>query len=105
MSRCCAFFLVSAVFFASTANAQQATNINFNFTLGNDTGTRFGRYLGLTHATVNPFGIVALRTDVAQPQSTGNTIGTMSVVFNRLDSFDVSVNVPGGAGAKMLLCH
>src|ERR1043166_3275432 len=99
--------LFLTVCFALTAIAQQTTTINLNFTL--TTQTRIERTVGLSHRSVTPFGVVAVQTDLTHPRGNGGVVlgndqGTVSFVFNRLDSFDVSVDIPNapgtGAGPK-----
>src|SRR5689334_4281850 len=102
MSRRRAFLPASAVFALFPAFAQQPVNVNFNVNL--TTQVRGQRSLLQAHRSVTPFGIVAVRVDVSYSRASGgvhlsNNQGTLSFIFNRLDSFDVAVEFPDGPGA------
>jgi uncharacterized protein (TIGR03437 family) len=90
------------VWSALTAIAQQTTNINLNFTL--TTQTRIERTVAISQRSVTPFGVVAVQTDLTHPRGNGGVIlgndqGSVSFVFNRLDGFDVSVDIPNAPGS------
>src|SRR6266542_1095931 len=97
-----AFALASAVFCASAA-AQQTTNINININLTSQ--TRPQHSVLITNRSVTPFGVIAIRVDVTHPRgqgggaAMGDDQGTISFVLNRLESFDVTVDIPNGPGA------
>ena len=96
------FFLVlTAAWPAGTAIAQ-TTNINVNFNL--TTQTHPAHSISVSNMSVAPFGVVTVRADLTYPAGQGgngrlgDNQGTISLVFNRLDSFDVSVDIPDAPG-------
>jgi uncharacterized protein (TIGR03437 family) len=97
---CRACFLAASL--ASTVVAQQATTISLNLSL--TTQTRPERTVSIGQRSVSPFGVVAVQADLTHPRGNGGVIlgndqGTISFIFNRLDSFDVSVEIPNGPGS------
>ncbi len=96
-----ALLFASAVFSALPA-VGQTTNLNLNLTFA--TQTRPQRSSGLTQRMIAPFGLVAVKTDLAylkaqQGARLGPDQGTVSIVINRLDSFDIGVEFPNGPGS------
>ena len=94
-----------AACFAFPALAQQTTSISLNLNL--TTQMRPQRSTLLANRTVAPFGVVAISVDVTHPRAqggaaTGDDQGTISFVFNRLDSFDVSVDIPNAPASGPL---
>ena len=94
-------FSLAAVLLAVTAFAQQSTNVNLNITL--TTQTRPQRSIAVANRSVSPFGVVAIRIDVTHLRGTSgnaasNDQGTITFALNRVDRFDVSVEIPNGPG-------
>jgi len=80
----------------------QTTNINVSINL--TAQTRPAHSISLSNMPVAPFGVVTVRADLTYPAGQGGNSrlgdnqGTISFVFNRLDSFDVSVDIPDAPG-------
>src|SRR5579872_42579 len=91
----------------SVASAQRTTNFTFTMTITGESNSATGHAVGSGNGTLPGLGQVAISVDLTQPlDATSNTPlpplddykGTISFIFNRLDSFDVSVTIPNGNG-------
>ncbi len=96
------FVFALASLLPSYSAVGQTTNIDLNLTLTTQTNPQ--RTVTMANISVNPFGVVTVRADLTYLAGQGgngrlgNDQGTISIVVNRLDSFDVSVTVPDGPG-------
>ncbi len=97
--------VLAAVLTASTSWAQQSTDFNFSLTFTSSTTNASGHATGIGTAFRSSIGPVAINVDLTEPVDAnsraplGDFKGVVSFVFNRLDSFDVGVDVPNGNGA------
>ncbi len=96
--------LAIAVVFTCGAFGQKTTNFTYTITLTDDKRTAMRHASGAGSGTLGSIGPVAINLDLTQPinpdDSTplDNYKGTISFVFNRLDSFDVPVTILNGNG-------
>jgi uncharacterized protein (TIGR03437 family) len=93
--------VLSVALFVSVASAQTTTNftVSLNITGGSGMGTTHAG--GIGDNLITTFGPVTMSLDFGQPidnngKSLGPYTGSISFVFNRLDSFDVGVGFPAG---------
>jgi hypothetical protein len=99
--------LAMAAIVASGAFAQKTTNFTYSITLTDEkvTATRHAEGSGV--GSLGSLGMVHIHLELAQgiapnvsPASPIDDFkGTISFVFNRLDSFDVAVTIPNGNGS------
>lgn len=87
---CCAFF-------ASAQSIPVTLNINLT------SQARVQRSVLTAHRSVTGLGAVAIRAELTYPRGSGgvhlgNNTGTITFAANRLDSFDVAVELPDGPG-------
>jgi len=97
--------LAMSVMTVCGAFAQKTTNFTFTMNISEDANTATGHALGSAFSVLSPLGPVAVNLDLTQPVDRNDTSigldnykGLISFVFNRLDSFDVSVTIPNGTG-------
>ena len=90
----------------SGAFAQKTTNFTYTITITDEKVTTTRHAEGSGVGSLGALGLVNIHVELAQglapnvnpPSALEDFKGTISFVFNRLDSFDVAVTVPNGNG-------
>lgn len=97
-------YAIAFLLAGSGALAQKTTNFTFTMTLNAETNTATGHAIGSGFGNIGALGASAINLDLTQPitNDTGAPLddykGTISFVFNRLDSFDIAITIPNGTG-------
>jgi uncharacterized protein (TIGR03437 family) len=98
--------LAMAVMAVSAASGQKTTNFTYSITITDETVTTTHHAEGSGVGSLGALGLVHIHVELAQglapnvspPSPLEDFKGTISFVFNRLDSFDVAVTIPNGNG-------